>query len=68
MFYDNVSGLVRILVIGPAAYLWLVLILRITGKRTLTQLNAFDFIVTVAIGSVLATVTLTKSAAFTEAP
>lgn len=66
MFYDNVAGVFRILVIGPSAYLWLVLVLRMTGKRTLTQLNAFDFIVTVAIGSVLATVTLTKSVAFVE--
>lgn len=66
MFYDNAAGLVRVLVVGPAAYMWLVLILRITGKRTLTQLNAFDFIVTVAIGSVLATVALTDSVAFVE--
>lgn len=66
MLYDNAAGLGRILVVGPAAYLWLILVLRITGKRTLTQLNAFDFIVTVAVGSVLATVTLTQSIAFAE--
>lgn len=34
--------------------------LRVAGNRPLTQLNAFDFIVNVAIGSTLATVMLNK--------
>ena len=66
MFYDNAAGLLRVLIIAPAVYLWLVLVLRITGKRTLTQLNAFDFIVTVALGSVVASVIVTKSVAYVE--
>nr|WP_199269827.1 YetF domain-containing protein [Mucilaginibacter sp. JXJ CY 39] len=35
--------------------------LRISGKRTLSQMKEFDFIVTVALGSTLATVLLNKS-------
>lgn len=66
MFYDNISGLVRVLVVSPLAYLWLILVLRISGKRTLAQLNAFDFIVTVALGSTLATVLLSSSVAWAE--
>lgn len=58
MIYDNLSGLVRVLIVGSFAYVWLVL--RISGKRTLAQLNAFDFIVTVALGSTLATVALSN--------
>ncbi len=42
------------LVAGPPAYVWLVVVLRVSGKRTRAQLNAFDFIVTVALGSTLA--------------
>ena len=34
--------------------------LRISGKRTLSQMKEFDFIVTVALGSTLATVLLSK--------
>lgn len=34
--------------------------LRISGKRTLSQMKEFDFIVTVALGSTLATVLLNK--------
>ncbi len=66
MFYDNVSGLLRVLVVAPLAYLWLVALLRFSGKRTLAQLNAFDFIVTVALGSTLATVALSSSVALAE--
>ena len=32
-----------------------------SGKRTLSKMNAFDFIVTIALGSTLATVILNKS-------
>ncbi len=66
MFFDDATGLLRVLVIGPLAYGWLVLVLRVTGKRTLAQLNAFDFIVTVALGSTLATVILSSDVAGAE--
>lgn len=66
MFYDDVSGLVRVLVVAPLAYVWLIIVLRVSGKRTLVQLNAFDFVVTVALGSTLASVALTKSVAWAE--
>lgn len=38
----------------------MVLLLRVSGKRTLTKMNAFDFIVTIALGSVLASVALSE--------
>ena len=66
MFFDHVSGLVRVIVVGPLAYLWLVAVLRLSGKRTLAQLNAFDFIVTVALGSTLASIAISSSVAWTE--
>ncbi len=66
MFFDNVDGLLRVLVVGPVAYVWLIALLRFSGKRTLAQLNAFDFVVTVALGSTLATILLTNSVAWAE--
>jgi uncharacterized membrane protein YcaP (DUF421 family) len=66
MFFDSWAGLGRILLVGPLAYVALVAILRISGKRTLTKLNAFDLVVTVALGSTLATVLLSKSVALAE--
>ncbi len=66
MLHDNIADLVSVLVTASAAYVWLVMLLRVSGKRTLAQLNAFDFIVTVALGSILASVALTESVAWTE--
>lgn len=66
MIFDSWSGLGRVLLVSPLAYIALVAILRISGKRTLTKLNAFDLVVTVALGSILATVMLSKSVALAE--
>lgn len=54
------------LLTGTAAYAFLVLALRSSGKRTLTKLNAFDLIVTVALGSTLASILTSKSLALAE--
>jgi uncharacterized membrane protein YcaP (DUF421 family) len=66
MLFDSWLGLGRVLLVGTLAYVALVLLLRITGKRTLSKLNAFDLVVTVALGSTLATVLLSKSVALAE--
>jgi uncharacterized membrane protein YcaP (DUF421 family) len=66
MFFDGWSGLVRVLVVGTCAYVALLTLLRVSGKRTLAKLNAFDFVVTVALGSTLATVLLSSSVALVE--
>lgn len=66
MFFQSWAGLGRTLIVGALAYAALVLLLRISGKRTLTKLNAFDLVVTVALGSTLATILLSKSVALAE--
>ena len=66
MFFDSWSGLLRVLVVGALAYVALVGLLRVTGKRTLAKMNAFDLVVTVALGSTLATVLLSKDVALAE--
>ena len=60
VFFDGWNGPLRILVIGVLSYAALVLILRLTGKRTLSKLNAFDLVITVALGSTLSTAILNK--------
>ncbi len=40
--------------------------LRIAGKRSLAKLNAFDLVVTVALGSILASILLQESIALAE--
>lgn len=66
MWFDSWSDVLRILVVGVLAYALLVAILRVSGKRTLAQLNAFDFVVTVALGSTLASIILSGDVSFSE--
>jgi uncharacterized membrane protein YcaP (DUF421 family) len=66
MLFESWAGLGRVLLVGTLAYVGLVFLLRISGKRTLSKLNAFDLVVTVALGSTLATVLLSKSVALAE--
>lgn len=66
VLFGGWPGMLRTLVVGVLAYIALVVFLRISGKRTLSKLNAFDFVVTVALGSTLATVLLSKSVSLSE--
>ena len=66
IFFDGWPALGRTLVVGVLAYAAMVAILRISGNRTLSKMNAFDFIVTVALGSTLATVLLSKDVSLAE--
>jgi uncharacterized membrane protein YcaP (DUF421 family) len=66
IFFNGWSVLGRTLLIGVLAYVSLVFMLRVSGKRTLAKMNAFDLVVTVAIGSTLATIVLSKSVVLAE--
>ncbi len=66
MWFDGWQGIARMVVTGLSAYAALIALLRISGKRTLSKLNAFDLVVTVALGSTFATVLLSKDVALAE--
>ncbi len=66
MFLSSWFNLLRVLVVGVLAYASLVFLLRISGKRTLSKMNAFDMVVTFALGSTLATMFLSKDVALAE--
>ncbi|QDA36763.1 DUF421 domain-containing protein (plasmid) [Paracoccus liaowanqingii] len=66
MFFDDWAGVIRTVIVGLLAYLALIVMLRASGKRTLSKMNAFDLVVTVALGSTLATVLLTASVPLVE--
>lgn len=52
------EDLLEIAIRGVLVYVALVALLRLTGKRTLAKFNAFDFIVTIALGSMVSTIIL----------
>ena len=66
MFFNDWKDLLHVLVVGSLVYAGLIVCLRISGKRTLSKWNAFDFIVTIALGSTLASAFLSKTVAVAE--
>jgi uncharacterized membrane protein YcaP (DUF421 family) len=66
MFFNNWEDTERTIILTVMAYAAMVFLLRISGKRTLTKMNAFDFVVTIALGSALATVSLNKNVSLVD--
>ena len=66
MFFNNWVSVFRVLAVGISAYFLLIFLLQISGKRTLSKWNAFDFVVTIALGSILASAILSKDVTLLE--
>jgi uncharacterized membrane protein YcaP (DUF421 family) len=60
LFFDNWDNLWHIALCAAISYLTLFIFVRISGKRTLSKMNAFDFVVTVTLGSTLSSMILAK--------
>lgn len=61
MWFDNWSDIGVIALTTLVIYAALIAILQFAGKRSIAKLNIFDLVVTVALGSILASVMLTSS-------
>lgn len=66
MLFQRWSDLGQVLATSLLVYPTLVLVLRVSGKRTLAKMNAFDLVVTVALGSTLATILLSADVSLAE--
>lgn len=66
MFIGDSFSFSRTLIVGTLSYILVVLVLRVSGKRTLSKMNSFDFIVTVALGSVLASILTSQNLALLD--
>lgn len=62
-FFESWSDLGRLLVIAAIVYVALLAGLRVTGSRALAKMSAYDLVVTIALGSLVATVILQDSVA-----
>lgn len=56
MFFDNAlaDAVASALLLSTVAVCWVIVVVRIIGLRAFSKMTAFDFVVTVAIGSLLA--------------
>ncbi|RDV14659.1 DUF421 domain-containing protein [Pontibacter diazotrophicus] len=66
ILWNGYEPLLRILVVGTLTYIGIVLVLRISGKRTLLSMNAFDFIITIAMGSAFGRILTAKQVSLAE--
>lgn len=67
IFFDGWAGIVRILVAAPLIYVAIVGFIRLSGKRSTSQMNNFDWIVTVALGSIVGSGILLEGVTVLEA-
>ena len=62
------AAVARGTLLSIAALFWVIFLVRLIGARTLSKMTAFDFLVTLATGSLLATATAASTApAFAQA-
>ncbi len=54
IFFDGSGGVVRTIFSAALMYVAIVIAMRLFGKRSTSQMNNFDWIVTVALGSLMA--------------
>lgn len=66
IFFDNIDKLGRIVLTAVMVYVLIVLATKVSGKRSTSQLNNFDWIVTVMIGSLGASTILLENIPFIE--
>lgn len=66
MFFTDFQTILRITIIGILAYILVIFIIRTAGKRSLSQMNAFDFVVTITLGSIIANILTNQNLALFE--
>ena len=54
-FVESPRTIVRVVLLGLTGYVSLLVLLRVSGKRTLSKMTLFDWVVTLALASVYAT-------------
>lgn len=62
--FNELNPFLNTILLGPIGYIAIIAMLRISGKRTLSKWNSFDFVVTIAFGSVLASILLSTQDTF----
>jgi len=66
IFFNGWQPLIHIAFVGLTGYVALILFLRLSGKRTLSRMNAYDMVMTMALGSVLTKAMLTQEQSIVE--
>lgn len=65
-FFSGWAPVLRTVLLGLSAYISLIALLRVSGKRTLSKMNMFDWVVTVAMGSVMASILVSDGVTYLQ--
>jgi uncharacterized membrane protein YcaP (DUF421 family) len=65
-FFESWYNVIRTVTLSIIGFAALMILLRGSGKRTLSKLNAFDFVFVVAVGSVFASTIISKDITLVE--
>jgi uncharacterized membrane protein YcaP (DUF421 family) len=66
LFFNNWDSIQHTFMVGALGYIATIFLMRISGKRTLSKWNSFDFIVTIAFGSMLASLMLSTDTSLVQ--
>ncbi|OWU68107.1 DUF421 domain-containing protein [Marinibacterium profundimaris] len=66
IFFDGGTELLRVAISAPIIYLGIICAIRLAGKRSTSQMNNFDWVVTVAMGSITASGIVLKDVTILE--
>lgn len=65
-FFSGWQPLLRIVIVGTLAYISLIVLLRVSGKRSIAHMSGFDFVITIAIGSTFGRLITAESVSLAE--
>ena len=66
MFFHSWSSTGHVVLVSSAAFLLIVVLLRIVGPQALAKMSGFDVVFTVTMGSVIATVVVSRDVALSD--
>ncbi|MCR8968471.1 DUF421 domain-containing protein [Facklamia sp. 7083-14-GEN3] len=61
LFFNSYQSIGRVIISGVLFYFFLIIVLNISGKRSITNLSMYDYIVTLALGSLVSSAIILKS-------
>ncbi|CAN5844762.1 hypothetical protein BH23ACT2_BH23ACT2_05350 [soil metagenome] len=65
-FWGGWEPLVRIVLVATLGYVWLLVLVRSTGQRTLAKMTPLDFIISITLGSAFGRVITARDVAVSE--
>ena len=65
-FISSWQSVARVVVLAACTYVALIIALRLTGSRSLAKMSGYDLVITIALGSLIATIPLQPSIALAD--